>query len=213
MPRGGPWQWLPPTTPCLTPPPMERLFPARWCGAHWNHPTPPNPGAWAVCGLHPLYDPLQPFATRRWGTVFLCSQDFFIFFINADFLIVSLFLPPMYRILVKVLRVWRNFFLSVSLRGNSPRRNSPWGKVCLKSFLFMFRVCVELRCTEMWFFIYIYIFADAVICAFGDQSASTYKHLFPSRLFFVRYSCSGRRRADLESYWSILHQRQNQADS
>ena len=75
----GPWQWPPPTTPCLTPPPMERPT-APWCGAHWNPQTPLNPGAWAACGLHPHYGPLPPSATRRWGAVIIYSLDIFMFF-------------------------------------------------------------------------------------------------------------------------------------
>lgn len=63
-----------------------------------------------------------------------------------------LFLPPMHRILVKVLRVWRNSFPSASRRGNSLRRNLPWGKVCLKSSLFMSGLCVEHRYNQMRFF-------------------------------------------------------------
>lgn len=146
MLRGGPWQWLPRTTPCLTPPPTGHLFPVQWCGAHWNHPTPPNPGAWAVCGPHPLWDPLQPSATRKWGAVFLCAQDLcFLMLLSSNYLIIMLlflfFWTPMCRILVKVLRVWRNFFQSASLRGNSLRRNLPWGRVCLKSFHFPTCLC------------------------------------------------------------------------
>lgn len=128
MRREGPWQWPPPTTPCLTPHPMGHLTPP-WCGAHWNPQTPPNPGAWAACGLPPHYGPRLPSATRRWDTEFICSVDTFMSLIQFPQLN-DLVLPFMYRILVKVLRVWRSSFLSVSLRGNSRRRNLPWGRVC-----------------------------------------------------------------------------------
>jgi len=118
---------------------MERLK-APWCGAHWSHPTPRNPGAWAACDLRLLYDPLQPSATRRWGL--WRRLDFFICSCVKCHPISSR--PSIFRILVKVPRVWRNSFPSANLRGNSLRRSLRWGRVRSTSLRFMYNKCIFL---------------------------------------------------------------------
>lgn len=94
----------------------------------WGPLEPPNtPKPWSLSCLRPA-PPLRPSAAlcykevSDWLCLMCCMLVFFKFLICSS--LIS-------RILVKVLRVSRNFYPSANLRGNSPRRNLPWERVSL----------------------------------------------------------------------------------